>query len=429
MIASASRAALALLGLVPLLGCIHHPPIEEEVYGTTGQTNEDPHAAQESPFCTVMRPVTALLKRDLRGDIECVNTDYSETGSFGSSIDAMESSFRNACFSGLARYDSEVETHERPLGSIRSSVVVDVEVDGAGRIDLSELGVVPPVYQFQEVQGPLSVAVTMGFREPVLRSVRDLGYTLSHLGSNPATPKQVRESIQRCTRQLCGEETIYTSNIVSTLPEVLIEIKRGAAATLRPVSGDKNVVIRHSAPRSFVIQPLRRLNLAAQTSGSRDMMIGQGACGDSERVTPPAECRTITYRGIKATYHGCGRVGGKTSHKITCQFSLSSPGYDQPVELYVGGNGQAATLIDDQGVPHVATWGELANIKTERLARTVLVADVPTKLTLHYDDLPKGTKGISRLTLRMRTQTYVDIDFPDIELLDDASFASCKPEA
>lgn len=269
----------------------------------------------------------------------------------------------------------------------------------------------------------MEASVTIGFREPVLRSVRDLGYTLSHIGKNPATPKDVRESIDRCSIQLCGEETVYTSNIVSALPEVFIEVKRGTATRLRPMSTDVKVVIRNTGSRSFVIQPTQRLNLAARTSRSRDMMVGHGSCGTDDD-TP--SCRTITYRGIRATHHGCGRADGKSSRTVTCQLTISSPRYDQEVELYVGERGgHATTLIDDQGVPHIASWGKLADIESERVARTVLAADVPTKLVLHYDDLPQDVKGISRLTLRLRTKTYVDIEFSDVELSSTARFASC----
>lgn len=420
-------------------GCITRPDaneaLDEVVYGDEPAIEPELEVLQETPFCLAMRPVTTELKRSIDKGVECVTTDYDETGYFGQSANAMESSFKNACFHGFERYESEVETHERRLGSIKARITGELEIDAAGRIDLTEYGVVPPVYQFLDVQGALAGRVTIGFRDPVVRSVRDLGYTLAQLTRNRATPDEVRESIRRCTMQLCGEETVYTSNIVSAQPEVSISLARGTAGRLRPISGDANVKIKRTATRSFIIEPARRLNLAALTPHSREMMVGQDACepdddggddGGGEGEPVEGRCLSISHRGIKAILRGCGRSGGSSGRSVTCELLLISPNYDQDIELYVGDSSRYATSMeDDRGAPHRAAWGELANIKTERLAKATLVADVSTNLTLQYDDVPPLVKGISRLTLRMRSQTYVEIDFRDIDIANHARFPTC----
>lgn len=428
---TSSFLAVTVAFLVTSISCISRPdssyPVEEV---HPGDEDEPPADEEDTPFCRAMRPVTAELRMSIGDDIKCILMDYNETGYFGHSGNEMESSFRNACFHGLSRYESQVETIEKPLGSIKSSVNTEIEIDPSGGIDLSEYGIVPALYQFHGVQGPLVATVTIGFREPAVRSVRDLGYTLAQLAGNQGTSTEVRESIRSCTTQLCSQETVYTSNIVSARPEVTIRLKRGTAQRLRPTSSKEALKIARQGERSFIIRPSKRLNFAAQVSSSRNLMVGHNACGPSggrgRRTTEISpSCTTSSHRTIKATYRGCGRSGDRRSRSVRCEFLLTSADYDKDVEVYVRDRNRSARFVDDQGAPHTASWGQLANIETESFARTTLVADIPTKLTLQYDDVPKGVERISKLSFYIRAQGYSEVTFRELQVLDGSEFPSC----
>lgn len=430
------RAALG--ATFALAACITRPTDDwSPPPSPPGRTDESSGTKEPlSPFCRMMRPVIGEIRESIGPDVECMVLDHNETGFFGHQGDVMESSFLNACFGGLSRFESQIETRQKPLRNIATTLSTDLTVGPTGEIDLTEYGIVPARYQLHDVRGPIKASMTLALRSPAMTAVRDLGYTLDRLGRNAATPADVRESIQGCMTKLCGQETFYTSNIISARPEVMITLERGSASRLRPAGTNAAVRISHPSARSFLLMPDERLNLAAQISKSRDVMVGHDACEPNPPRQPPerrsksdrtdGECTKVTHRNLATTLLGCGRSGGSTSRTVRCEFTIESPEYDRSVDLYVRDRDRSSSFIDDNGAPHYASWGRIANVESDRYAHSILVADVRTKLVIQYDNVPLSAKKVERLKLNVHADTFMAIEFRDFSLRSDTRFPSCQ---
>lgn len=383
-----------------------------------GGTEHDTLPSQP-PFCELMQPVIADLRRSLGNtNVECLQLDFNEVGRFGPRSNVMESSLDSACFASLERYSAMVRPSKRSLGAIGRKISADLQIKQNGLIDLTEYGIVPNMYRVEGVRGAATARIEIGFAKPEVSAIRDLGYTLTRIANNRNTHVSVRDSIRSCTVQLCGEDTIFTSNVISARPEVIITIPRGSATGIQPILREgERVGITTPGPGTFVLRPMQPINIAAQVSPSRNTMIGHELCEPS-----PLTCKKVERNSIEANYIGCGRSGGRSSTTVACKLQLMSRGYDQDVRINVRSNNyEGSTLIDGLSASHTPAWAELAGVTVRGYGRATLLAGQPVDLTLFYENVSIETSKVSQINIRLVAEHDIKIDFRGLDILEDVS--------
>ena len=425
-----SLSAVFVLGAVLLGACAVLPPPNDGGAEEDERPHEDGRGPEpmDSPFCEAMFPVTRELQSTLGEGITCLPGSYSRSGSFGPLSDVTESTFLQACFDGLERYERRLKPSERQL-FINTVVEKKIEIDRGGFVDLSDFGISPPLYQFQGFTGPGQAWVKVFLERPTISTVDDLGYKLKRFKDDSGTNESVKASVRSCMDQLCGEDTHYTADIISARPVVLLNLKRGRASRLRPTSSAEGVNVEPRSSQSFTIKPQARINLATRIRHSRNTMVGHRACGpgivDEGGDTGEEEpvCDVLTRWGLELTLRGCRRSG----RAVDCTFSVMSPDYGMDVGFYVHHRQQGSSFTDDRGVSHLARRASLAEIRDTKYIQARLHADIPADLVVTFENVPSRIKKISRLELRFRTHADLPIELENIKIAEKGE-ASCQGE-
>lgn len=380
---------------------------------------QESDAGDEGRFCRMMRPVLGPLRAATSRHLRCISSQYVEAGFVGNTRDLATHSIHGACFQSSRWYGEEVEYHEQPLHVKLEPLVLSMSIDDGSRIDLSAYGIPMAPHALDGIEKPTQAAIQVFFDAPVLRAPVNLASSLAKVAADRDAPEEVRAAAERCQAMLCDEAAVYTAELMSASPRVVVTLAEGGATTLRPVSFGLPSTISGDG-RTFVIKPLTRVNVMARFRLSRPDFMRVGACSPTKRdimESPRGDTvpgTTIIHRGIHATLVRCNHANGDGS--VECELSFLSPMRDQRLELYLarGRDEPISSIVDSNGTHYRGVPGGRHGRGTGSSVIIPLVANTPTPFSLMFSNVTRDGDEIPplpKVTIVARTDREIYFAF------------------
>lgn len=192
---------------------------------------------------------------------------------------------------------------------------------------------------------------------------------------DPATAQQLGK--------IAGVDALVTGTITPVGENIRLAVKILDANTAKLIGANSGNI-----PATEAIKVL--LNQGISTGDT-----GTAQTGTAAPKTPKPEGKaqqTAEAKGFIFQLQGCKRTG----ESVTCSFVITSKDQDKDIEVYASYNG-LARIFDEMGNEYKANHAQIADKSSDNYAKSLLVANLPTKATVTFGGISPEANMITLL--------------------------------